>query len=80
MRREVNRLSRDYNIPNGYGIAYYDFRRAMCVCYPKPFHLVVRHCRTAYWKFLRLFYSLGFIDTKPQEEFRWGDFFRVQSG
>ena len=49
------------------------------VMYPKPLHLVVRYGRIFYWRFLRVFYWMGLVDTSIGEAFSWRDFYRIKS-
>ena len=65
-------------IPRHYGYSYAAPCSARDIYYPLPINYIVRYWRKSYWGILRLFYWIGFIDTRADEEFRWNDFLRMK--
>jgi hypothetical protein len=64
-----------YQLPFGFGVAYWEYDRPEAVCYPIPFHLIVRFFRWGYHQLvlyrptkldgmLREAYDRGHNDTK----------------
>lgn len=73
------RYSGKDSIPKHYGYSYSDFCRDADIYYPLPINYIVRYWRGAYWAVLRSLYWIGLIDTRANEEFSWGDFFRIKT-
>ena len=72
-------LEKGHPVPKHYRHSYCDFFRAWEIYYPVPINYIVRYWRKYYWAFLKFFYWMGLIDKGANEEFRWGDFFKIKS-
>ena len=63
-----------------YGRSYSDYSRACDIYYPIPINYIVRYGLNVYWRFLRIFWWIGLIDTPEGCIFLWSDFYRIKMG